>query len=205
MVKIGDWLKKRGIRIKDEKLLQEACTHSSYVNEHRYLRHNERLEFMGDAVLQLWSSERIFQLDPPLAEGRMTTLRAQLVCENDVLTLYELEQLEQDWTKTNKIPFAAVPGKEIIVETDGLNPQHQGVFAAFAGRILRGEPLIAGGEEGINGLTLSNAMHLSAFLGHPVEIPFDENLYEAELRKRIATSRRKEPSAAVFADTAGTY
>ncbi len=80
MVKIGDWLKKRGIRIKDEKLLQEAFTHSSYVNEHRYLRHNERLEFMGDAVLQLWSSERIFQLDPPLAEGRMTTLRAQLVC-----------------------------------------------------------------------------------------------------------------------------
>ncbi len=130
---------------------------------------------------------------------------AQLVCENDQLKLYELEQLEQDWTKGNKIPFATVPGKEIIVETDGLNPQHQGVFAAFAGNILRGEPLIAGGEEGINGLTLSNAMHLSAFLGKPVEIPFDEDLYESELRKRIATSRRKASSGAVFADTAGTY
>ena len=130
---------------------------------------------------------------------------AQLVCENDELRLYELEQLEQDWTKGNKIPFAAVPGKEIIVETDGLNPQHQGVFAAFAAAILRGEPLVAGGEEGINGLTLSNAMHLSAFLGKPVEIPFDEDLYESELRKRIATSRRKKASDAVFADTAGTY
>ncbi len=130
---------------------------------------------------------------------------AQLVCENDQLKLYELEQLEQDWTKGNKIPFATVPGTEIIVETDGLNPQHEGVFAAFAGAILRGEPLIAGGEEGINGLTLSNAMHLSAFLGKPVEIPFDEDLYERELRKRIATSRRKEASGTVFADTAGTY
>ena len=58
-------------------------------------------------------------------------------------------------------------------------------------RILRGEPLVAGGEEGIRGLTLSNAMHLSSFLGHPVEIPFDEDLYYEELMKRVAVSRRK--------------
>ena len=130
---------------------------------------------------------------------------AQLVCEKNRLLLYELEQLEQDWTKDNKIPFGHVPGKEIEVETDGENPQHQGVFKAFAAAILRGEPLIAGGEEGINGLTLSNAMHLSAFLGKPVEIPFDEDLYEAELKKRVATSRRKAPAQAVYSDTAGTY
>ena len=130
---------------------------------------------------------------------------AQLVVENDKLHLYELDQLEQDWTKDNTIPFGHVPGKEIEVETDGQNPQHQGVFKAFAAAILRGEPLIAGGEEGINGLTLSNAMHLSAFLGQPVEIPFDEDLYERELKKRVATSRRKESGASVFSDTAGTY
>ena len=130
---------------------------------------------------------------------------AQLVVENDKLHLYELDQLEQDWTKDNTIPFGHVPGKEIEVETDGQNPQHQGVFKAFAAAILRGEPLIAGGEEGINGLTLSNAMHLSAFLGQPVEIPFDEDLYERELKKRVATSRRKEGGASVFSDTAGTY
>ena len=130
---------------------------------------------------------------------------AQLVVENDQLRVFELEQLEQEWTKTNKASFGHVPGKEISVETDGQNPQHQGVLAAFAGAILRGEPLVAGGEEGINGLTLSNAMHLSSFLGRPVEIPFDEDLYESELKKRAATSRRKEGGAAVFADTAGTY
>ena len=130
---------------------------------------------------------------------------AQLVCEHDRLYLMELDQLEQDWTKTNTQPFGSVPGKEIEVETDGLNPQHQGVFAAFAGAILRGEPLVAGGAEGINGLTLSNAMHLSAFLGRPVEIPFDEKLYYDELMKRVAVSRRKAPAKAVFANTEGSY
>ncbi|MBP3721026.1 MAG: Gfo/Idh/MocA family oxidoreductase [Clostridia bacterium] len=130
---------------------------------------------------------------------------AQRVVENDTLYLTELEQLEQDWTKTNTQPFGSVPGKEIVVETDGLNPQHQGVFEAFAAAILRGEPLIAGGEEGLRGLTLSNAMHLSAFLGRPVEIPFDEHLYYEELMKRVASSRRKAPAKAVFAGTEGTY
>ena len=130
---------------------------------------------------------------------------AQLVCEHDRLYLMELDQLEQDWTKTNTQPFGSVPGKEIEVETDGLNPQHQGVFAAFAGAILQGEPLVAGGAEGINGLTLSNAMHLSAFLGRPVEIPFDEKLYHDELMKRVAVSRRKAPAKAVFANTEGSY
>ena len=60
------------------------------------------------------------------------------------------------------------------METDGQNEQHVGVLNAFAGKILRGTPLIAEGHEGLNGLTISNAMHLSAWLGKPVEIPFDD-------------------------------
>ena len=130
---------------------------------------------------------------------------AQIIAEGDQLHVLEFDQLEQDWTKTNTAPFGAVPTHEVEVETDGLNPQHQGVFTAFAGAILRGEPLVAGGAEGINGLTLSNAMHLSAFLGKPVEIPFDEKLYEAELQKRVAISRRKTSGKTVFTDTTGTY
>ena len=129
---------------------------------------------------------------------------AQLIAEGDTLKLFELEQLEQDWTRGNTKPFGSVPGREIVVETDGLNPQHQGVFAAWAGAILRGEKLVAGGAEGLRGLTLSNAMHLSAFLGKPVEIPFDEDLYEQELMKRVAVSRRKT-GGAVFTDTTGSY
>ena len=72
---------------------------------------------------------------------------------------------------------------EIEVETDGENPQHPGVLNAFAGKILRGTPLVAEGVEGIKGLTLSNAMHLSSWLNKPVDIPFDEDLFYEELKK----------------------
>ena len=130
---------------------------------------------------------------------------AQLIAENNKLYLLEFDQLEQEWTKTNTASFASVPAHEVEVEMDGENPQHKGVFRAWAAAILRGEPLVAGGEEGINGLTLSNAMHLSAFLGKPVELPFDEDLFYDELMKRVATSRRKEGGAAVFADTANSF
>ena len=81
------WLTNRGINIKNDKLIRQAFMHSSYANEHKEVHDNERLEFTGDAVLQLWSSDHIFPLDPPLSEGQMTRLRAQLVCEK-ALAIY---------------------------------------------------------------------------------------------------------------------
>lgn len=76
---IIEWLNDRGIQVEDEDLIRQAFVHSSYVNECHHGHDNERLEFMGDAVLQLWSSEAIYPLN--LSEGRMTVLRQQLVCE----------------------------------------------------------------------------------------------------------------------------
>ena len=131
--------------------------------------------------------------------------RARIIVEHDRLSLLEFEVSEPEWSRTNDQPFAAMPAREVDVETDGLNPQHVGVLNAWAGAILRGEPPVARGEEGINGLMLSNAMHLSAFLGRPVELPIDEDLFERELMKRVAVSRRKVGGRAVFADTRGTY
>ncbi len=87
---IIEWLKNRNIHVHDEDLIREAFMHSSYANEHRELHDNERLEFMGDAVLQLWSSEHIFPLEPKLSEGKMTKLRANLVCEK-ALAMYVRE------------------------------------------------------------------------------------------------------------------
>lgn len=79
---IFTWLDSKKIKFHKKDLIQEALTHSSYVNEHKEIAHdNERLEFMGDAVLQVWTSKKLFLLDPILSEGQMTTLRAQLVCE----------------------------------------------------------------------------------------------------------------------------
>lgn len=83
------------------------------------------------------------------------------------------------------------PVDNYSVETDGKNEQHVGVLNAFAGAILRGEPLVADGSEGLNGLALSNAMHLSAWLGKPVSLPIDEELFYSELSRRVASSRRK--------------
>jgi hypothetical protein len=80
-----------------------------------------------------------------------------------------------------------------------------GVLNAWAGAILRGEPLVAKGQEGINGVMLSNAMHLSYFLGKAVELPVDEDLYYAELMKRVATSRRKTGVKEMISDTSGSY
>ena len=131
--------------------------------------------------------------------------RAKLVAEGDKLTVMEFDQPEQEWTKTNKMAFATVPAHQVPVELDGMNEQHVGVINAWGGAILRGEPLVARGEEGVNGLMLSNAMHLSAFLGKPVTMPIDEQLYYEELMKRVATSRRKPEGKAVFSDTSGSY
>ena len=75
---------------------------------------------------------------------------------------------------------------------------------AFAAHILRGEPLVADGREGIRGLTLSNAMHLSSWLGKPVDLPFDEELFRDMLLERSKHSRRKEDADITFS-TEGSY
>lgn len=131
--------------------------------------------------------------------------RAKFVVENNKLIMTEYEMTEQEFSKINTQPFGTVNSSTREVETDGENPQHVGVLNAWADAILHGGKLVAEGKEGINGLTLSNAMHLSAFLGKEVEIPFDEELYYNELMKRVATSKRKVGVKSVFADTSGSY
>ncbi|MBQ4064692.1 MAG: gfo/Idh/MocA family oxidoreductase, partial [Clostridia bacterium] len=85
------------------------------------------------------------------------------------------------------------------------NPQHVGVLNRFASAVLHGTELVADGTEGINGLMISNAAHLSAWLGKEVTLPIDEDLYYKELMKRVATSRCKVDVVARVADTKGTY
>ncbi|SFH61480.1 ribonuclease III [Pisciglobus halotolerans] len=72
-----------GITFKNTSYLKEAFTHSSYVNEHRELklRDNERIEFLGDAVLELTVSRYLFERYPNQPEGKLTRLRAAIVCE----------------------------------------------------------------------------------------------------------------------------
>jgi ribonuclease-3 len=73
--------KKIGIAFKDKDLIIEALTHRSYLNEYPKwnLPHNERLEFLGDAVLELIVTEALFRKFPTQPEGQLTVLRAALV------------------------------------------------------------------------------------------------------------------------------
>ncbi len=72
-----------GYSFKNEQLLKQALTHSSYANEKhlKKLSDNERLEFLGDAVLEVLSSEFLYANYPNLTEGQLTKLRASIVCE----------------------------------------------------------------------------------------------------------------------------
>ena len=73
---------KIGYTFQNKELMENAMRHSSYANETRKkLKDNERLEFLGDAVLELSSSEFIFENYPAMPEGDMTKLRASIVCE----------------------------------------------------------------------------------------------------------------------------
>ena len=130
-----------------------------------------------------------------------------LICDGNTLTLKKLDTPEPEFSKTNTVPFASPKVETITVDCTGCgdNSQHVGILNALAGAILRGEALIADGREGINGLTLSNAMHLSAWTGKTIELPMDDALFKAELMKRVATSRRKATVSAVLADTSTSY
>lgn len=75
-----------GYQFKDKALMREAITHSSYAKERKaqHIKYNERLEFLGDAVLSIVVSDYIFKHCPELPEGELTKLRASLVCERSL-------------------------------------------------------------------------------------------------------------------------
>ena len=132
--------------------------------------------------------------------------RAKIVADYSGLSVLEFDMPEPEFSRTNTVPFGNVGAHELKIELDGQNPQHDGVLRAWGGAILRGEPLVAHGSEGIFGLTISNAMHLSAWLGKEIDLrEFDEELFWSELKKRIETSKRKTNVKEQVADTSATY
>ena len=74
---------------KDKNLLKKAFTHTSYAYEH-HIESNEKLEFLGDSILEFISSKYIYQKYPKLKEGEMTKVRATVVCEK---SLYKIAKL----------------------------------------------------------------------------------------------------------------
>ena len=81
---ISDFEATLGVSFNDKNLLRQAFTHRSYINEHKEvgLEHNERLEFLGDAVLELAVTDFLFKKYPDKTEGDLTAYRAALVNTN---------------------------------------------------------------------------------------------------------------------------
>lgn len=81
--KLKELQNKIGYEFRNENLLKNAMMHSSYTNERHLEKYqcNERLEFLGDAVLELVSSDYLFRENPKVSEGKLTKKRASMVCE----------------------------------------------------------------------------------------------------------------------------
>lgn len=114
------------IEFADKNLLETAFTHTSYANEHRLLKisHNERLEFLGDAVLQLLISEYLYKKYPKKPEGDLSKLRAMIVREESLAGFARDCQFDQ-FIKLGKgkknlvvaivTPFLVMPLKPFLV------------------------------------------------------------------------------------------
>ena len=138
---------------------------------------------------------------------------AKLLCDmsspysrESALWIYELNGSTEAQIKNAKGGFEPLSGAWRKVETDGQNPQHVGVLNAFAAHILRGEPLIAEGAEGIRGLEISNAAFLSSWLNETVCLPIDDEMYWDMLQDKIRHSHHeKVVREATVEDLSGTY
>jgi ribonuclease-3 len=85
------------VTFKNHDLLKQAFTHSSYVNEHQRgeFEDNERLEFLGDAVLELAVSDHLYNNHLQMAEGQLTKLRANIVCEESLYRFSKILRFDQ--------------------------------------------------------------------------------------------------------------
>ncbi len=90
---IAEIEKKIGYRFSDKRLLEEAFTHKTYVHLHGG-KNNERVEFLGDTVLQFVVTDYLYQKYPEKTEGELTYIRARIVCEETLLRIVEKMGLE---------------------------------------------------------------------------------------------------------------
>jgi predicted dehydrogenase len=121
----------------------------------------------------------------------------KLVFEDGRLTFFRNRSSMFSFCATSKSAFDKVENWEIPISYQHHNEGgHRFLLDNFAEAILHGVPLTAPAEEGLNSLTLSNAMMLSSFLGKPVDLPFDEDYYAARIEELAKNSRFQKPAEA---------
>ncbi|MGX7199747.1 Gfo/Idh/MocA family protein [Enterococcus nangangensis] len=131
--------------------------------------------------------------------------KGKIVIEDNQLKFWQTRVDEAEWNATYEGGFGEPEVWEIKVPTTFDSASgHSKVVQNFVNNILTGEELKSPGVEGINGLMISNAIHLSAWQERWVDLPIDEDLFFEELQKRIATSKLKTVEEKVL-DTENTY
>ena len=131
--------------------------------------------------------------------------RGKIVIEDDKLTFWRLRVSERDFNRDFKGGFGSPEYWKCEIPTPGENSQHIGIMRDWVSAILNGTKLIAPGVEGIKGLTISNAMHLSAWTDSWVDIPFDEVLFYEKLQERIENSTFKKSVKELTLNVTGTH
>ena len=135
----------------------------------------------------------------------ITGSKGKLVYEAGKLTFTKLEMDEREFTFNSNQGFASIPKETVELQIEGGHgEQHVGILKNFTNHILHGEPLLAPGMEGVNGLSICNAMMLSSWTNQWVEVKNDGEEFWAHLQEKIKNSKAKEDSGIVF-DTEGTY
>ncbi|MEK3877558.1 Gfo/Idh/MocA family protein [Paenibacillus sp. FSL M7-0420] len=131
----------------------------------------------------------------------------KIVVEDGTLTFFRLRTPEPKFNAEYTGGFGAPEcwKCEIPVEA-GNGEQHKGILRNFTNAILQDEPLLAPGEEGIHGLTLSNAMYLSAWTDNWVDLPIDSELFYEKLMEQVENSTfQKAPVSQKALDVSGTH
>ena len=131
----------------------------------------------------------------------------KVVIENNQMIFHRNIISEREHNKNSTIPFEQPEcwKCEIPVDTSG-GKQHAGILENFASALLHGTELLAKGEEGINGLTISNAIHLSAWTGETIDVKnFPDDKFYDLLQEKIKNSKVVKKQNSVVANLSGTY
>ena len=114
--------------------------------------------------------------------------RGKLVLEDNKIVFWKLKVPERQFNRECKDAFAQPEAERMEIEAPGEYTQQPGIIRDWVGAILNGTELLAPGEEGIRGLQISNAMHLSAWTDAWVNIPVDEELFYKNLMRKVENS-----------------
>lgn len=119
----------------------------------------------------------------------------KIVIEDDKLTFWRLAVSERQFNREFKGGFGQPAYSKAEIAVEGTATQHSGILRDWINAIQKGTPLLAPGVEGINGLEISNAMHLSAWTDRWVELPVNEDLFYEKLQEQIKGSIVNRQSA----------